>query len=159
MCLQAGVEMFGKKKDEKWEYIGNNYRIDDNGEIIPKRPGEKSAYDLKLMEGEQILCVKESGIPDTRYSTDPQKKEKRKILFLKAFITTHIMFIIGFVLLWFSGVYITCLGLLFTLPSLLFGPVVFVIGVIMIIAGAIRVCRKGLNYCLPDRQKNNIFWC
>ena len=86
--------MFGKK-EEKWKYIGENYHLGDNGEIIPHPAGAKFVNDLKLIEGEQILCVKESGKQDTRYPDNREKHEKRKILFLKSEKAINIMFIIA----------------------------------------------------------------
>ena len=135
--------MFGRKKDEGTDCFGNNVQY----------PPGKSVYDIKLMEGEQILCVKDTGIHDTTFPGRDEKHEKIGKTLLKIEKRTKIMFIIGVILSLFGTNMIFILGgMLMTWPHILFRNISFILVMTIIIKGHIKACRMGLNYCLTDRR-------
>ncbi|MBO4494021.1 MAG: hypothetical protein J5724_06485 [Ruminococcus sp.] len=135
--------MFGRKKDEGTEYFGNNVQY----------PPGKSVYDIKLMEGEQILCVKDTGVQDTTYPGKYEKYEKIVKTVFEIEKRTKIIFIIGIILSLFGANMIFIHGgMLMTLPYILVHIFSFILVMTIIIKGHIKACRMGLNYCLTDRR-------
>ena len=99
--------MFGKKKEEEWEYIEQYFQKDNYGQIADEESmhRERSANDFleemfrpHLKRNEKILCVIGSGCGDKDDPLESPKILKLKYEAYKTKIAVLILFIIGIIL-------------------------------------------------------------
>ena len=157
--------MFGKKKDEEWEYIGDYYQNQSSYDgIDPKTAEFKAKTDTDylndlfkpfLKQDEQILCVIGGGKGDARNPLENEKAKKagKKVKMISSVLSA--LFVLGSVLLIFGKGKLAFTGLLAVLPFMLCSsviPIILLAAVIAIIIWALSSGNKGVNYAITDRR-------
>ena len=150
--------MFGKKKEEEYEYIGNVFDKDEYGKLIDEEdvPYENISDEYVeglvtpcLSEDEEILCVINGGSKKLETSDSIPALKK----FLKGFgiagAVVVAFFVVG-VLLATSGAVI---GLLLCVPFVLFDVMLpFVIVTVIVIVFKCNRISKGLHYAVTNKR-------
>lgn len=149
--------MFGKKKEEEWEYIGDNYHLNDDGEVEQKNNAEANTDELKelfrpyLDEDEQILWVMGNGNAHAQHPIESEKA--RKVSNVVKF--TMVLFVVGILITMVGNGLIIVIGLLMVVPYFLIGklgPFVIIALVVIIIIRLVKKGDKNLNYAITDRR-------
>ena len=99
--------VFGKKKEEDWEYVEQYFQKDNYGQVADKEYWHKEHSSTDYLEelfrphlkrDEQILCVIGSGQGDLGNPLESPKAMKLKYKSYKAKIAILVLFIIGIIL-------------------------------------------------------------
>ncbi|MBQ6035523.1 MAG: hypothetical protein IJL33_08490 [Ruminococcus sp.] len=159
--------MFGKKKEEDWEYISAENYFDENEnsrilteeekqEIIKETTSTDFLEELFrpfLLKNEQILCVigGGKGDPVTPFEDPKYEKVGEGLSILKRIV--KIAPFIGAVILLISGnIILIALGFLLIILSGILNVIVPVIGATATLAWGIDTAPQEMNYAVTDRR-------
>ena len=153
--------MFGKKKEEEWEYIEQYFQKDNYGQVADEeywhREHTSTEYLTEifkpyLMEGEQILCVIGGGKGKTNDFFESGKNQRKlksiKIAVAAFFIVSLAVFLISFFIDSISGLFMLLFFALFTVGI----PCAMIGGITALIIWAVTAGNKGVNYAITDRR-------
>ena len=153
--------MFGKKKDEEWEYIEQYFQKDNYGQVADEeyweREHKSTAYLMELFRpylkrDEQVLCVIGGGKGKTNDIFESGKNQRKikgvKIAGAAFFIVSLAVFFISFFIDSISGLFMLLFILLFTVGI----PCAMIGGITALIIWAVTVGNKGFNYAITDRR-------
>ena len=160
-------QMFGKKKEEEWEYISAEDYFDENeyGRILTEEKKQEIIKETTstdfleelfrpfLLKNEQILCVIGGGKDDPVTPFEDSKYEKvvERLSILKRIL--DIAFLIGVVILFISGnIILIALVILLVILSGILKFIVPVIGSTAALAGAVDTAPQEMNYAVTDRR-------
>jgi hypothetical protein len=151
--------MFGKKKDEEWEYIGDNFGEQDKDAQIKLYTDPdyvKSIFQPFLEEDEKILWCMGGGKGNKQ---NPLESKKGKSLLNKYDIVTKVIpfiVILGTLLMALGKSNGTkVLGFLIFLPVLLISsylPKIMILIAVCFIIWALTSGKKAVNFAITDRR-------
>lgn len=151
--------MFGKKKEEEWEYIGteNYFQKDNYGKVTDEEYWHKEhtstdylteLFKPYLMPDEEILCVIGGGKGKTKDFLESGKNQ-RKFIIYRCITIIALIFILS---LFFVVLFGDDNALFFKLLTIvMFGvpAAAFITAIVFVIMGACSGV-KGLNYVITD---------
>lgn len=151
--------MFGKKKDEDWEYIGNTFGESDKEaqtKLFTDPDYVKSIFQPFLEEDEQILWCMGGGKGNKE---NPLESKKGKSLLKKYDILSKAIpaiVILGVLIMIFGKSNGTrFLGFLIFLPVLLitsYFPIIMILIAVGFIIWALTSGKKAMNFAITDRR-------
>lgn len=151
--------MFGKKKEEEWEYIEQYFQKDNYGQVADDEYWQREniktddlieIFKPYLLDGEQILCVIGGGKGKTKNFFESGKNQRKFIIYRCITIIALIFIFSLFFLVLFSdnnALFFKLLKIfMFGVPA-----AAFITSIVFVIKGACSGV-KGLNYAITDKR-------
>ena len=148
--------MFGKKKEEEWNYIGDYYNSDNKRKPASGQDETVSGFKPELMEGEQIICIRDGGPGKITTVMDVFEDPQKAGIVQKVAKIVIGLFIAGFIIdFFFFFLFGSIVGLYMMLPFIISNVLIPIIIVGIIAITVIQIYAKrnnGKNYFITDRR-------